>query len=388
MAGRSYGAGTIFKRGEIWYVSFWADGRQIQKSSRSRKREDAVRLRDQLLGKKARGEMGPTETSKVTCGELLDDLLEHAKSNNRGSTAKIYRLVVEANLRPFFGHRKAAALSTALLKEYRRKRLAEGRSEGTCNRELSLLRIAYNLGRKCTPPKVLIVPYFPVVAETNVRQGFLTDEQYARLRDALPDHLKPLFAAGYFTGVRLGELLAIRWDQVDWEQGFITLSSADTKNGHSRAVPILDGDMRDWLEWARENADGCEAVFHRDGTPIRDFRSTWTKACAAAGVPELKFHDLRRTAVRNMRRDGVPQVVRMRISGHRTDSMERRYNIVDIEDIQSAKELMQKRRRETAAEGAPKDNRASPGVKGVDHETGENSLGGGDASEAGGGESL
>ena len=113
--------------------------------------------------------------------------------------------------------------------------------------------------------------------------------------------------------------------------------------------------MRYWLERAHKNADGCDAVFHRDGVPIKEFRFTWRKACAAAGVPDLKFHDLRRTAVRNMRRAGVPQVVRMRISGHRTDSMERRYNIVDIEDIQSAKELMQKRRGETAGDADRKD---------------------------------
>ena len=60
-------------------------------------------------------------------------------------------------------------------------------------------------------------------------------------------------------------------------------------------------------------------------------------ACAEASVPELKFHDLRRTAARNMRRAGVPQVVRMRITGHSTDSMERRYNIVDVEDLKTAK---------------------------------------------------
>jgi integrase len=342
MAGTSYGSGTLFRRGEIWYVSFWVDGRQIQKSSGSSKRQDAVRLCDQLLGKKARGEMGARAADKVTCGELLDDLLEHAKHNIKPSTAKIWGLVVEASLRPFFGHRKATNLTTEILKEYRRKRFAQGRSESTCNRELSMLRTALNLGRRCTPPKVVTIPYFPMVAETQSRQGFLSDEQYKKLRDALPEYLKPLFVTAYFTGVRLGELLAIRWEQVDLEQGFITLSAADTKTGHSRAVPILDGDMRFWLEWSRDHADGCPSVFHNEGTAFREFRSSWRNACAAAGVPDLKFHDLRRTAVRNMRRAGVPQVVRMRISGHRTDSMERRYNIVDIEDIQSAKTLMQK----------------------------------------------
>jgi integrase len=208
-----------------------------------------------------------------------------------------------------------------------------------------MLRTALNRGRKCTPPKVISIPYFPMVAETNVRQGFLSDEQYERLRDALPDYLTPLFVTDHFTGVRRGELLAIKWSQVDWEQGFITLNAEDTKSGYTRVIPILDGDMRTWLEWSRDHANGSPRVFHNDGEPIKDFRGAWSSACKSAGVPDLKFHDLRRTAVRNMRRAGVPQVVRMRITGHRTDSMERRYNIVDIEDIKSAKELLQRKTR-------------------------------------------
>jgi len=56
--------------------------------------------------------------------------------------------------------------------------------------------------------------------EENVRQGFLTDECYAKLRDYLPDYLRPLLIAAYVTGGRLGELLAWRWDQVDFAPGF------------------------------------------------------------------------------------------------------------------------------------------------------------------------
>ena len=342
----SYGSGTIFKRGEIWYVSFWTNGRQVQKSSGSRQRRDAVQLRDQLLGKKARGETGDAAAAKVTCSELLDDLLEYADGNIKASTAHIWKLVIEANIRPFFGHLKAAGLTTEKLKDYRRKRSAEGRSDATSNRGLSILRTALNRGRKHTPPKVLAIPYFPMIAESNVRQGFLTDEQFANLRDALPDYLKPLFITAYTAGVRVGELLSIKWEQIDWGQGFITLDSQQTKNGFARAIPILDGDMHHWLRWSKANANGGDRVFHNDGSPIKDFRGAWGTACEAAGVPDLKFHDLRRSAVRNMRRAGVPQVVRMRITGHRTDSMERRYNIVDIEDIQSAKQLMQRRKDE------------------------------------------
>jgi hypothetical protein len=80
----------------------WADGRQIQKSSGSRKRQDAVRLRDQGYCAKRFAASLALLPSRVTCGKLLDDLLEHAKTNFKASTEKITRLVIEASIRPFF----------------------------------------------------------------------------------------------------------------------------------------------------------------------------------------------------------------------------------------------------------------------------------------------
>ena len=268
--------------------------------------------------------------------------------------------MIEKNIRPFFGKLKAQRLTTDLMDKYREKRKGEGRSDATANRELSILRTSFHNARKRTPPKVLVVPYFPIVAETNIRKGFLTDEQYDSLRDELPAELKALFVTGYITGLRRGEITAIQWPQVDFEAGLITLDKGETKNDEPRSVPILDGDMRDLLVAAKKERDEkwpqSPWVFSRGGERIIDFRWAWDEACKRAGVPDLNFHDLRRTAVRNMRRAGIPQVIRMKISGHKTDSMERRYNIVDAEDLNMAKELLQNRRKgpETTADDVTK----------------------------------
>jgi integrase len=231
--------------------------------------------------------------------------------------------------------------------DYRAKRKAEGRTDATVNRELSILRTAFHNARKRTPPKVVTVPYFPMIQEMTVRKGFLSDQQYAALRDVLPDDLRPLFITAYVTGIRKGELLATTWPQVDFESRLITLQYGETKNQEARSVPIVSGDMFNALSDAKRLRDkewpNSPWVFSRRGELIKDFKWAWKEACKAAGVPTLTFHDLRRTAVRNMRRAGIPQVIRMKISGHKTDSMERRYNIVDIEDLASARELLDRR---------------------------------------------
>lgn len=144
---------------------------------------------------------------------------------------------MDKNLRPFFGTLKAQRVTTEILKEYRRKRVSEGRTEATANRELSILRTAFHRGRKCTPPKVLSVPYFPMAQETNVRTGFLSDEQYKALLGELPAELKPLFVVGYNTGIRLGELRSIQWEQVDLSQGLIALRNGETKNRRRACGP-------------------------------------------------------------------------------------------------------------------------------------------------------
>ena len=112
------GSGTITKRGKIWWVQVCVDGEVIRQSARSEKYADAKHLRDKLLGQRARGELGG-RNAKVTVDALLDNFLKALAVRVRPDTLKIQTLVVDANLRPFFGPMKADKITSEKLLEYR-----------------------------------------------------------------------------------------------------------------------------------------------------------------------------------------------------------------------------------------------------------------------------
>src|SRR5260370_39888610 len=130
MPRKSDGSGTLYLRGDIWWVKIRIDGRPVYESSKSRKKSDAIKLRDKLLAKKHRGEISGGSPDKILIGELLDDVL---KSDIKASTRYVWEKVIEKNIRPFFGKFKAQRLSTDHIDAYREKRKAAGRSNSTVN---------------------------------------------------------------------------------------------------------------------------------------------------------------------------------------------------------------------------------------------------------------
>ena len=132
-----------------------------------------------------------------------------------------------------------------------------------------------------------------------------------------------------FIGWRHEELLGLRVRQIDLEHRILRLEPGTTKNGEGREAPMTDK-MHQLLAVCVEGKRQDDAVFTRpNGKPVRDFRDRWTKACIAAGVPDLLFHDLRRTAARNMMRAGIPEAMIKQIGGWKTTEIFHRYAIVD-----------------------------------------------------------
>src|SRR5262245_65944437 len=177
-------------------------------------------------------------------------------------------------------------------------------------------------------------PFIPTLEENNARQGFLDHGSFLAVKDRLPDALSFLYHSAWC----VGEMRSLEWRDVDLEGKFIRLRPEISKNKDGRLL-YLNGELLEIIKRAemRRQPD-CVYVFHRNGERIGDFRKTWKTACKNAGLDGILVHDLRRTAVRNMIRAGVPERVAMALSGHKTRSIFDRYNIVSEADLIQASE--------------------------------------------------
>jgi integrase len=242
---------------------------------------------------------------------------------------------VKSIINPKLGDIRAGKLTTTQVKQFIRDRLKTVKP-ATVNCELSLLHRAFQLGYQHDPPLVARVPHFQKLPEGEPRRGFLKPELYRILLRELPNELRLLFVIAYHVGLRRGALLRIKWSQVDLEASCIWM---DGKRANRKPEPVAVpsyGDMGKFLAVQLKDSD---FLFARGSRPIKNFRDGWIQACERAGVPNLLFHDLRRTAVRNLRRAGVAETVIMKITGHRTRSVFERYNITDQSDTQQAGRL-------------------------------------------------
>jgi integrase len=330
---RLRGEGSIYRRprSPFLWIKYYKAGKPIRESTRTRDLGKTTRFLRQRLA-----EIGSEQTESPRIEQLVDDLLRDYRINEHRSLDDVktrWRL----HLKPFLGSVPATQLDSRLLARYIDRRREEHASNATINRELACLKRMYRLAHLSTPRRVPSVPYFPHLKENNVRQGFVTPEQYAELLAHCPRlWLRAMLETAYNYGWRVSELLNLRVGQVDLGARTIRLEPGTTKNLEGREVTIESGRLLELLRQCIGSKRPDHHVFTRGNKPIRDFRKSWENLCTAAGVPGLLFHDLRRTAARNLRAAGVPEEIIMRIAGWKTSSVFKRYAIVDKADVRAA----------------------------------------------------
>ena len=331
--------GTIYKRGDTYWIQYYRNGKPYRESTKSKKEVDAKRLLKNREGEISQGKLPGIYFDRVRFDELAEDLLTDYRINNRKSLDRTELSI--SHLAKTFEGMKATSMDTPRIKQYIQRRMDEGAANGTINLELAALKRMLIMGARQTPPKVNRVPFIPMLEENNTRKGFFENEQYLALRDALPDYLKGFVAFAYKTGWRKKEITDLKWAQVDRENWIVYLNPGETKNNEARMI-YLDDELKEIFKAQWESRKKGQRLLpyvfpNWDGKDkIRNFMRAWRRGCEDAGIGKKLLHDFRRTAVRNMVRAGIPERVVMMVSGHKTRSVFDRYNIVNDTDLRIA----------------------------------------------------
>ena len=380
---RVRGEGRVFLRGRMHWIAYCCrlDGkvREVRESAHTEIEAEAWALLADRVRKVRTPEVDfDPRVERITFDDLSEGFLRDYRVNRRRSVEHAERAV--RRLRSVFGGVRALDIDTDRVQAYTDARLQEGAAPASINRELSALKRMFSVALK-TRRGFRFRPYIPMLAENNAREGFLEPVDFEAVRAHLPADLADLAAFAYLTGWRKGEVVRLEWRDVDLRVGEIRLRAEHSKNKRPRVVKLA-GELREVLRRrAAVRRLDCPRVFHWSGRPVKSFRKTWHAACQAAGFGGTLFHDLRRSGVRNMVRAGVPELVAMRVSGHRTRSVFDRYDITSESDLEVAAERTSRyveERRTSAARIVPiladSDNRSDNAPSGPEHAVGRNAV--------------
>lgn len=357
-----YGEGSLFLRpnkpgGMFWFtIPNPAGGPKIQGSCETRNRDEALAFKDNkraelkklAAGGSARAAMTPEERkaerrASITIGQLFDSYV----STLGGRTAYVTGKTVDKHLREYvhpeantlrrdqlerlaielattpealrmpLGQRRALSLTTKELRAYRSAKLAEGQSDCSIDHHMAYLGRSFQVGFENGILKRDDAPFFPKVFPDNERTGWLPPDGYPVLLNAMRPSMKIVFVFLYHYGIRIGELLQYDWAFVDWTQGLIRVPREICKNKQGREVPILDGDVKDFLLAQKKIQEECfplcRSIFfwHNEanregfqhgpsvaGSTIKQgtLRPHWDRIVAGNGYPGIMMHDMRRTA--------------------------------------------------------------------------------------------
>ena len=323
---RPYGSGSVFKRGKKYWIAYYDNGilirepvsfdKEIAEKALKTRQADIIRKRFHL-----------PKTEKTGFEEMGKRYLVWSKANK---TSWIRDACSLKNLIAFFGEYRLNQISPFLIEKYKQERkdtvrvskkrkIKKHPSNAAINRELALLKHLFSLAIKWGFADTNPVKEVKFLKEETKERILSADEIYLLLQES-NEILRPIIITALNTGMRLGEILSLKWNQVNFDADFIQVEHS--KSGKMRKIP-MNSLLIKTLQNVKRN--DREYVFMRNGTTIKSIRTSWEKALKRAGIQHCRFHDLRHTFATYALYYGADLVSIRDILGHSDIRMTSRY---------------------------------------------------------------
>jgi integrase len=345
---------TLYRRGEEWWFHFWYEGRHIQQGTgtrnRGKARDEEAKRRANLVRGKVSG--APRVSSRFA--EFAEPYLTYSKANKLSYGVEFY--YVNRTLVPFFGKLRLDRINPFELERFKQKRLKDGLKKSSINREIGLLKsmlktaVKWELTDKNAAKEARLFKLDEPQSERVLSQEeefkLLVACDESELRYRAP-HLKSVILIALCTGLRRGEILRLKWADIDFDQNALIVRKSKTKFGRGRRVG-LNSLLRQTLVSSFEKEHG-EWVFpspKRFQKPdeaerhIGDVKNAFRRAVRVSGIDPITFHQLRHTFCSRLADGGVPMPVIQDLAGHASIIMTRRYTHPSEELKQKAVEML------------------------------------------------
>jgi integrase len=333
------GDGRVYLRGATWWIAYNFRGNEFRESAKTKDEKVAKKfLQQRLIEKKKPGFVGPKEERWT-----LDDMeakisADYTKAGNRS-----YSTVESCfkHLKRLFPFHRVIDITSSEIDRYQTTRLTEKAARATVNREIAYLRRGFRLMHDAR--EISEVPVIKQLDGENVRQGFVNVPDFGELLEWIKSaDNRDVVEFLYHSAWRSSEAITLEWREVDMHSAMIKLLPEKSKNKKPRLLPIT-GALHEIIErrvMVRQLS--CPFVFHRHGRPIKSFRRAFKSAAEKIGQLGLVPHDMRRSAVRNFRKAGLSESEGMMLSGHLTNSIYKRYDIIDEADLRDSMAKVQR----------------------------------------------
>jgi integrase len=318
---------AVYKRSGRWWFTKTINKKRIRRPlPTARTKAQAEEAERKELERLHNNRYGKIESSVPMIDYADKVYLPWAKENKRSINDPYY----VNTIKEFFKRKTFDDISPLLVEKFKSERrrgitkLGEQRKPASVNRELACLSRIFSMAIRdgltfsnpCDQVKLL--------REDNQRTRYLTGDEEANLLKHCVgerEHLRPIILIAINTGMRRGEILSLRWSQIDFSRGIIHLTN--TKSGKSRDVPINRVVREELLKLDRSK----EFVFmsSKTGVALVEIKRSFAEARSDAKIADFRFHDLRHTAATRMADAGVDAFTIAAILGHADLRMTARY---------------------------------------------------------------